>query len=357
MMATNPRPPSHLPSRPLASSEQPRTSAAAPSLRATPADFQAGFSLLVYAPDPQADSQYAALLDRLVGLNVNSLAIVFPVYTDGVTSDTVRPGPDTPSADSLATLTRFARARGFTVMWRPILDESSLLPAWRGEIRPRDTSAWYQSYGSLILGYARLAAQEQVDSLAIGTELNSMEQYVASWQGLLQQVRQVYRGQVTYAYNYNTSFQTGLWSDLDFISVDAYFPLDHTPAGASAAQMSADWQRWLAELQRFDGPYHKPIVFTEVGVVPKAGAHLRPWDSSVSGAFDLDEQRAYYEATCDATPHVVQGLYWWAAGTSLPARLQPSDFDPLSRPAEDVVRSCYAVIEGKPSLTVGLVAR
>jgi hypothetical protein len=297
------------------------------------------------------------LLDRLARLNVNSLAIVFPVYTDGLTSDAVRAGPDTPSADGLSALTRLARAHGFTVMWRPILDEANLLPDWRGQIKPRDTTAWFQSYGALILGYARLAAQEQVDSVSVGTELNSMEQYVASWRGLLQQVRQVYRGQVTYAYNYATSFQTGLWPDLDFISVDAYFPLDHTPASASEAQMSADWQRWLEELQGFDGSYHKPIVFTEVGVVPRAGAHLRPWDSTVSGAFDLAEQRDYYQATCEAAPKVVQGLYWWAAGLSLPADLQPSDFNPLGRPAEDVVRSCYGVIEGKPTPTLGFAAR
>src|SRR5262249_60885577 len=98
---------------------------------------------------------------------------------------------------------------------------------------------------------------------------------------------------------------TGCRTSLDFVSMDAYFPLDHTPAVATAEQMAADWQRWLAMLQGIDEPFNKPIVFTEVGVVPETGAHLRPWDSTVKRALDLEEQRASYQSTLEPTPTVV----------------------------------------------------
>lgn len=330
----------------------PVTRVRTPRMSAT--DFYAGVSVLVYSRDREPPSGYGQLLDRLVDMNVNSLAIVFPLYTDDVHSVVVRRGPDTPPDMQLTALIRQARGRGFNVMLRPLLDEASLLPDWRGAIRPRDPSAWFTSYDALILSYAHLAQAEGVSSLAIGTELNSMEPNTAAWRSLIAQVRQSYSGQVTYAFNYNTTFQTAFWPDLDFVSIDAYFPLDRAPVGASSAQMAADWRRWLALIQQVDGQYHKRIVFTEAGVVPKAGAHMRPFDSGIAGAFDLDEQRAYYEATCGAVPGVVSGLYWWAVGPSLPSNLPPTDYSPLGRPAEQVVRSCYDRIESQTPTPVGL---
>ncbi len=268
----------------------------------------------------------------------------------------VHRGQETPSDDALAALVRMARARGLSVMLRPFLDEASVLPAWRGAIAPRDPNAWFASYGSLVLSYASLAQREGVESLAIGTELNSMEPYLGSWRSLVGRVRQAYSGQITYAYNFGTSFATGLWPDLDFVSMDAYFPLDHTPAAATAAQMGADWQRWLTLISRIDGPFQKPIVFTEVGVVPKVGAHLRPWDRSINQPLNLEEQRAYYEGTCEAAHGVIAGMYWWDVGPTLPASLAPDEYSPVGRPAEDVVRSCYGSIEGKPAAAVGPAA-
>jgi hypothetical protein len=319
--------------------------------------FQAGFSVLLYSAQPRLPADAGQLLDRLVGLNVNSLSIVFPVYTDGVRSTAVHRGGDTPPDEVLASLIRMARARGFNVMLRPILDEADLLPAWRGEIEPRDPTAWFASYDALILSLARLAQREGVNSLVIGTELTSMEPYGDSWRSLIADVRHVYSGSVSYAFNWGTSFETGFWSDLDFVSVDAYFPLDQAPAGATAAPMAADWQRWLAVIEQANAPFHKSIVFTEVGVVPKTGAHLRPWDSSIRRAPNLDEQQAYYAATCDAVPPAVDGMYWWATGPSLPHGLTPDDYSPLARPAEDVVRSCYAALAGRGLASLGLLAR
>jgi hypothetical protein len=313
--------------------------------RTAATDFQAGLSILVYDHDPQLTG-YPKLLDQLVADDVNSLSIAFPVYTDGVRSNSVHAGADTPSDAALTTMIAQAKARGFTVMVRPLLDEASLLPHWRGEIAPSSPAAWFASYGSVILSYARLASETGADSLGIGSELNSMEPDVASWRGLIQQVRQVFAGQLTYSVNWGNSFRTGFWPDLDFISFDAYFPLDHTPERATVAQLEADWQRWFDLLKRTDQPFGKPIAFTEVGVVPETGAHLKPWNPNAGSGLDLEEQRAFYEATCTASGGAINGLYWWAAGPSVPADLAPADYNPLGRPAESAMQACYARIEG-----------
>lgn len=232
-------------------------------------------------------------------------------------------------------------------MLRPLLDESSLPPPmWRGQIEPSSPSAWFASYDSMMMDYARMAQQESVDSLEIGSELTSMEPQVAAWRGLIGQVRQVYSGQVTYAFNWGSSFHTDFWPQLDFVSIDAYFPLDRTPAQATVPQIAADWQRWLDLVKKTDQPYGKPIVFTEVGVVPKVGAQQKPWNRMAGTQLSLDVQRAYYEATCNAASSVVSGLYWWFVGPSPAANLMPDDYSPLGRPAEGTLRSCYARIEG-----------
>lgn len=314
--------------------------------RTSPADFQAGLSLLVYDHDPQLTG-YGALLDQLVADNVNSLSIAFPVYTDGLRSNAVHAGRDTPSDAALTAMVSQAKARGFTVMLRPLLDEAVFLPNWRGEIQPSSPSAWFASYGGLIVGYAKLAQEQGADSIGIGSELNSMETNVDGWRNLIAQVRQVYTGQVTYSVNWGTTFRTGFWSQLDFLSVDAYFPLDRTPAQATVAQMATDWGRWMDVLRRAVQPFGKSIVFTEVGVAPRTGAHLKPWNSQAGTSVNLDEQRAYYEATCQAANGAINGLYWWFVGPALPGgALAPDDFNPLTRPAEGAMQTCYAQLEG-----------
>ena len=318
--------------------------------RTSPADFQSGLSLLVYGQAPPPES-YGPLLDRLVTDDVNSLSIVFPVYTDGLESSAVHTGADTPSDAALAALVGQAKARDFTVMLRPVLDEASVLPHWRGQIQPSSPSAWFDSYRALVVSYARLAQRTGADSIGVGTELNSMEPNVAAWRGLIAGVRQVFAGQVTYSVNWETSssdFQSGFWADLDFLSVDAYFPLDGTPAVATVPQMTADWQRWLDLLQRLDRAFGKPIVFTEAGVAPKLGAHLEPWNTQAGSQLDLDEQSAYYQATCAATTRSISGLYWWAAGPELPVDLAPDDYNPLGRPAEAAMQACYAGLPPPP---------
>src|SRR5205085_12653878 len=119
---------------------------------------------------------------------------------------------------SLAAMVAQAKARGFTVMLRPLLDEASILPHWRGEIAPASPAAWFASYGDLVLSYARMAQREGADSVGIGSELNSMEPNADAWRALIGQVRQVFSGQLTYSVNWGTTFRTGFWELLDFLS-------------------------------------------------------------------------------------------------------------------------------------------
>lgn len=309
--------------------------------RTTGSAFQAGMTILAYSADQAPPLGYPELLNRLTADNVNSVAIAFPIYTPGLHASAVERGQYTPPDSYLTAMIRQAERQGFTVMLRPMLDEADLRPAWRGEIVPTDPTAWFASYDSIIMSYAELAQADGVSIVDVGSEFTSMEQYVTGWKNLIASVRAVFVGEVTYSANWGSSFNTGFWPELDFVSIDAYFPLDHTPVHATTAQMAADWQRWVAIMKQVDQPYGKAIVFSEVGLVPLAGAHRQP-NLYGGDSYDPTEQASYYQASCQALKPMAAGMYWWETGAEVPEAPASDDYTPITRPAEQELASCYA---------------
>jgi hypothetical protein len=281
------------------------------------------------------------LLDELSGDRVNSVSIVFPIYTDSMDANTVHGGPDTPSDGALSYVISQAHARGIAVMLRPLLDESNMQGSdWRGTLRPASVPAWFDNYQALIVHYAQLGGSLHVETLNVGSELNSMEAYPDNWRQAIRAVKAVFNGQVTYAANWQ-GYTTHFWDALDFVSFDAYFPLD--AANPTVSELAQAWNPALAQVRRAVAPYRKPVVFTEVGVQSRANAYRQPWVRNPNAPIDLQEQAAYYGGTCQATAGVVEGIYWW--GTYLKPPADPThdgDYTPLGKPAEDAMRSCFA---------------
>ncbi len=62
------------------------------------------------------------------------------------------------------------------------------------------------------------------------------------------ELREVYNGQLTYAANWDEYKRIPFWEDLDFIGVDAYFPVseEKTP---SIEQASLGWQKHKLQLK------------------------------------------------------------------------------------------------------------
>jgi hypothetical protein len=68
---------------------------------------------------------------------------------------------------------------------------------WVGELAmtsEADWQRWFASYQEFILHYARLAAAEGFDALAIGTELAATTHRSADWRRIIAAVREVYPG-------------------------------------------------------------------------------------------------------------------------------------------------------------------
>jgi len=319
-------------------------------------DFQAGMAVVIYGNDQEFEVKTRKLLDRLTRLEVNSLCLVFPLFQDNWTSSTVWVDEKrTPSEERIRLFVRESHKRGFTVMLRPILDEASLMPdgQWRGSIKPQDKKAWFESYTEVILGNAKLAEEEGVEILNIGTELSSLEKETNRWLKLIEAVRFVYHGQLTYSSNWGVSYNVKFWDKLDFISVDAFFELD-APQQATVEQLIAAWQPWIMQMNRARAPFNKPLVFTELGTRSQTGSHQKPWLWEHNTPVNLEAQRIYYAAACQASLNLVDGIYWWSVGLDPPSNpKEDPGFNPLGKPAETEIRRCFemAVATSSPTVT------
>ena len=96
-----------------------------------------------------------------------------------------------------------------------------------------DWKALETSYTSFIMEYAELAEETKAEVFCIGTELELFVKYRPEyWSSLIKNIRRIYKGKLTYAANWDEFKRTPFWDKLDYIGIDAYFPVseEKTPA-------------------------------------------------------------------------------------------------------------------------------
>lgn len=305
----------------------------------TSEDFQAGMNILVYGrPDMQ---EVIDVFERLRQLGVNSISINFPFYqTDWRANEVSTNSINTPTMPELQALIEEAHLAGMSVMIRPIMDEQVFLAdgMWRGQIKPTDMDSWFNSYEELLLKYAVLAQSTNVKVFNIGTELNSMQRKnPARWIALIENIRSVYHGEIMYSFNWNSVYEiasTEFVKSLDYVGIDAYFPLE-LPDNASRKQLEEAWKQVINQFKTHLP--QKPLIVTEAGILPVAGAYRTPYAWRLPGRqIDVEAQVNYYEATYNVWKPLSNGIYWWAVTLS-----QDSDeisFSPLYSPTENSLK-------------------
>ncbi len=173
------------------------------------------------------------------------------------------------------------------------------------------------------------------------------------WVRLIERVRAVYSGRLTYAANFDQYQDVGFWRHLDVLSINAYFPLRSRWGPESRPEFSmlleAGWRRILAGIVGFrkeQGLEGLPVVFSELGYTSRQGCTLEPW---ASGGFSVvDEGRwlgreveprlviwgenplvpreralavqGLRQAAEEVAPGLLQGLLYWKLSTVLSHR-------------------------------------
>jgi hypothetical protein len=158
------------------------------------------------------------------------------------------------------------------------------------------------------------------------------------WRDLIRAVRKVYTGRITYAANFDQYARVGFWDDLDWIGINAYFPLRALDDRAAPATFTERWRRTFAEIdamRRERGLTDRQVLFTEIGYTRRRDSTVEPWSGgglsfvpSQQGRLDLlifgdrpqdrGERAAAIEALGRASaehPGLLAGALYWKLST------------------------------------------
>jgi hypothetical protein len=241
------------------------------------------------------------------------------------------------------------RQKGLKVMLKPQVWLRD--GAYTGDYLPPDTSmiAFENSFEEFVLNYARLAQEIKADMYCIGTEWQIFIDHNPDfWHRLILKVKKIYHGPLTYAANWDEYKTTPFWPALDYIGVNAYFPLSDQNH-PTLEDLSVGWQPWFEELKYMAESIAKPILFTEYGYRSTVKNASKPWESYTKPKISLKNQELAYEALYKRfwhQPWFAGGFAWkWFHNHEERGGEVNIGFTPQNKPAEALIRSYYSIPE------------
>lgn len=206
-----------------------------------------------------------------------------------------------------------AKRAGLKIMLKP---QIYIHGKWTGDIECNSDSywkSWEESYTKFIMQFASIAQEKEVELLCFGTELkNPIKERPAYFVQLIKDIRKIYKGQLTYAANWDDYDMVKFWKELDFIGINAYCPLSEkeTP---TVAELTTKWKPYMKNMEKFSKKFGKKILFTEYGYLPINGSTLKPWE--------VPHQLEKYDLNEMVQANAFEGLFsclstksWWAGG-------------------------------------------
>ncbi|GAA0757000.1 hypothetical protein GCM10009433_12840 [Psychroflexus lacisalsi] len=173
------------------------------------------------------------------------------------------------------------QALGLKVMIKPHIWIAS--GAFTGNIAMTSEEDWIQfeeNYKAYILAFASMAEKNKVSLFCLGTELNSfVSERTEFWCELIEEVKSIYSGKLTYAENWDKYDDVIFWDSLDYIGIDAYFPISENKT-PSVEKVNFAWHGLKSALKSFSKDYNSKILFTEYGYRSIDYAGKEPWESS-----------------------------------------------------------------------------
>ncbi len=301
----------------------------------------------------------ATELSRLATLGADAVSLMPFAYQRDAHGPRLAFLDDHPSSETdigLLHAARRAHAQGFSVLWKPHIWVSE--GSWPGEIEMRDEatwSLWWSAYRRYVLHHALLAAWARADIFCLGVELDRTvtgPERERAWRELIASVRVLFPGPLTYAANWDRAPEVPFWDALDFVGVDAYYPLASGDQ-ATDADLAAGAAGVVRQLEHLAKTARRPLLLTEVGFPARRAAWREP--HSEAGEYEEEDQLRSYRALFGALGRRpwLAGVFLWkafsdeaGAGGRHGGR---ADFRFLNRRAEAAVRDYFAL--GAPGAT------
>jgi hypothetical protein len=225
---------------------------------------------------------------------------------------------------------------------------------WHGEftgyIKMNNEADWEileSSYSKFILENAALAQDVNAEIFCIGTELEKfIDNRPDYWFKLISEIKQIYKGKLTYAANWDEFKRTPFWDSLDFIGVDAYFPVSDSKT-PTVQECLTGWEQHKKVISTISEKYKKPVLFTEYGYRSVDYSGKEPWKSDTNMIHvNMDAQtnttRALFE-TFWKEDWFAGGFIWkWFHNHSKAGGENNSQFTPQNKPVEALIRKQYS---------------
>jgi hypothetical protein len=278
-------------------------------------------------------------LPTLVQTGANSVEVTLDYGIDARTSQVVADPNYTDSLAALGDTIAQAESLGLTVMVRPLID--FLNPAesapysvgeWREYYQPTNVATFFASYQQMIVAEAEVAQANGAQMFCIGTELDQLTgpQYLPYWTDIINAVRGVFSGALTYSASWNTANEVSFWSQLNYEGIDCYVPLSNvpnptlqdlvngwldpaTPSTNPGAYAVIGNQSPIQYFENLSAESGKPLIFTEIGYANDSGAAADPAASgnSPDPALQAELYQAFFQAWQQSGSSALIGAYFW----------------------------------------------
>ncbi len=228
-----------------------------------------------------------AMLPKLRELGITHVTLVQFGFQQSVEQTEIRMNPDawwySESDRGAKEIAQSADSLGMKIILKPHL----WLGGYHAEGQPRNEikyadeeswTAWEADYTGFLMHYAHLAEEVGAEILVIGTELaRSAHERPQYWRGLIENIRSVYQGKLTYAANWWEEYEhIEFWDMLDYVGVQAYFELSDDPDPTSI-MLAEGWNSHKEVLSSLSAQLKRPVLFTEIGYRNVADAAAQPW--------------------------------------------------------------------------------
>jgi len=289
--------------------------------------------------------RYKESVDEIAAVGAGTVLLIVDARQENGTSSRVYLDMRmTPTPQQLSDIIGHAKSKNLRVILMPIV----LLDAprgneWRGTLKPDSWDDWFASYRDMIKHFAWIAEGNGVDMLVVGSELVSSENNVEQWTKTINEIRQIYKGKLTYSSNWDHYTSVPFWDQLDLVGMNSYWKLgkDRTVTVDGIKQR---WSEIQADLIPFLQRVKKPLMFLEVGWCSMANAAHEPWDyTKLEEPIDLELQKRLYEGFFESwygSPHLGGFSVWeWTPGEG---GADNRGYTPEGKPAEEVLREWFA---------------
>jgi len=313
-------------------------------------DFQKGLNYTSWQAGEYSSSESdRTIAEKIKPLGVNWLAVVVTCYQDTIHSTQIECKYDSksPTDEDVRHVIQYAHSLGIKIMLKPHVDLSDDTSHFRSQItfdNEDSWNAWFASYTLFIQHYARLAQELGVEYFVVGTELQGTYKREAQWRQVIQSVRQIYKGPLTYAAMTDDEISNITWWDaLDAIGIDAYYSLTQS-YNPTVPELVKAWQPIIVTLGELSERWNRPVIFTEIGYQSLAGTNQMSSKTDTT-TLDLQEQANCYQAVFEALKGKSwwRGVFWWGWDTSLnDGGPQDTGYTGKNKPAENTLRAYYS---------------